>query len=126
MAAPLLAPHTGKLIVPDTHVPDAPTLGREEAEKIMKPLAATMAGASMLAIECRQSSLDMRLATGYLDEQAPTLDAALAAIEAACRSGKARSIGLCANAAEVLPELHKLDARLHPAALPEPHAAVGG
>jgi urocanate hydratase len=70
-----------------------------------QPLAATMAGASMLAIECRQSSLDMRLATRYLDEQAPTLDAALAAIESACRSGKARSIGLCANAAEVLPEL---------------------
>ena len=43
MAAPLLTPHVGKLIVPDTHVPDAHTLGREEAEKILKPLAPTIA-----------------------------------------------------------------------------------
>ncbi len=70
-----------------------------------QPLAATMAGASMLAVECRQSSLDKRLATGYLDEQAASLDAALALLAAAKAAGTARSIGLCANIAEVLPEL---------------------
>jgi urocanate hydratase len=70
-----------------------------------QPLAATMAGASMLAVECRQSSLDKRLATGYLDEQAASLDAALALLVAAKSAGTARSIGLCANIAEVLPEL---------------------
>ena len=70
-----------------------------------QPLAATMAGASMLAVECRQSSLDKRLATGYLDEQAPSLDAALALLAVAKSAGTARSIGLCANIAEVLPEL---------------------
>ena len=70
-----------------------------------QPLAATMAGASMLAIECRQSRIDKRLATGYLDEQAATLDAAIARIEAVTARGEARSIGLCGNAAEVLPEL---------------------
>ena len=70
-----------------------------------QPLAATMAGASMLAIECRQSRIDKRLATGYLDEQAATVDAALARIEAVTARGEARSIGLCGNAAEVLPEL---------------------
>ena len=60
---------------------------------------------SMLAVECRQSSLDKRLATGYLDEQAASLDAALALLAAAKSSGAARSIGLGANIAEVLPEL---------------------
>src|SRR5258708_33863258 len=64
-----------------------------------------MAGASMLAIECRQSRIDKRLATGYLDEQAATLDAALARIAAVAARGEARSIGLCGNAAELLPEL---------------------
>src|SRR5258707_4925975 len=72
-----------------------------------QPLAATMAGASMLAIECRQSRIDKRLATGYLDEQAGTLDAALARIAAVAARGEARSIGLCGNAAELLPELVK-------------------
>ncbi len=72
-----------------------------------QPLAATMAGASMLAIECRQSRIDKRLATGYLDEQAGTLDAALARIAAVVARGEARSIGLCGNAAELLPELVK-------------------
>ena len=72
-----------------------------------QPLAATMAGASMLAIECRQSRIDKRLATGYLDEQAATLDAALARIAAVVAHGEARSIGLCGNAAELLPELVK-------------------
>ena len=72
-----------------------------------QPLAATMAGASMLAIECRQSSIDMRLRTRYLDGQAQTLDEALSMLADAKARGEAVSIGLCANAAEVLPELLK-------------------
>jgi urocanate hydratase len=70
-----------------------------------QPLAATMAGASMLAIECRQSSIDMRLRTRYVDEQAADLDDALARIERYCAEGKARSVALLGNAAEILPEL---------------------
>jgi urocanate hydratase len=70
-----------------------------------QPLAAVMAGASMLAIECQPSRIDMRLRTGYLDAQAPTLDEALAMIDDAVRARKPRSIGLLGNAAEILPEL---------------------
>lgn len=70
-----------------------------------QPLAATMAGACMLAIECRQSSIDMRLRTRYVDEQATDLDDALARIERYCAAGEAKSIALLGNAAEVLPEL---------------------
>jgi len=70
-----------------------------------QPLAATMAGAAMLAIECRQSSIDMRLRTRYLDRQARSLDEALAMLATATARGEAVSIGLCANAADVLPEL---------------------
>ncbi|MCZ8317736.1 MAG: urocanate hydratase [Lysobacteraceae bacterium] len=70
-----------------------------------QPLAATMAGASMLAIECRQSSIDMRLRTRYVDEQASDLDDALARIGRYCAEGKARSVALLGNAAEILPEL---------------------
>jgi urocanate hydratase len=72
-----------------------------------QPLAATLAGACSLNIECRQSSLDFRLRTRYLDEQADDLDDALARIERYTGAGQAVSIGLCANAAEVLPELVK-------------------
>jgi urocanate hydratase len=70
-----------------------------------QPLAATMAGASMLAIECQPSRIAKRLETRYLDVEARSLDEALALIKESVASGKARSIGLCANAAEVLPEL---------------------
>ena len=76
-----------------------------------QPLAATMAGASMLAIECRQSSIDKRLETRYLDRQATSLDEALAMIAVATSRGEAVSIGLCGNAAEVLPELLKRGVR---------------
>ncbi|MGZ5650559.1 MAG: urocanate hydratase [Usitatibacter sp.] len=69
-----------------------------------QPLAATMAGASMLAIECRQSRIDMRLRTGYLDRQAADLDEALAMIRAARTPV---SVGLLGNAADVLPEIVK-------------------
>jgi urocanate hydratase len=70
-----------------------------------QPLAATMAGASCLAIECRASRIEMRLKTGYLDQQAATLDEALAMIERACAEKKPVSVGLLGNAADVLPEL---------------------
>ncbi len=70
-----------------------------------QPLAATMAGASMLAIECQPSRIAMRLRTGYLDVEAKTLDEALALIATSTRERKALSVGLCGNAAEVLPEL---------------------
>jgi len=70
-----------------------------------QPLAATMAGACMLAIECRQSSIDMRLRTRYVDEQATDLDDALARIEKYTAAGEAKSVALLGNAAEILPEL---------------------
>src|SRR5437870_5873485 len=70
-----------------------------------QPLAATMAGASMLAIECQQSRIDMRLRTRYLDRQARDLDDALAQIRDGCANRKPVSIGLLGNAAEILPML---------------------
>jgi urocanate hydratase len=70
-----------------------------------QPLAATMAGASMLAVECNPSRIRMRLDTGYLDQQAATLDRALAIIQDAHAGGRAVSVGLLGNAAEVFPEL---------------------
>jgi urocanate hydratase len=70
-----------------------------------QPLAATFAGACSLNIECQQSSIDFRLRTRYLDKQAATLDEALALIAFHTDRREAVSIGLCANAAEVMPEL---------------------
>jgi urocanate hydratase len=68
-------------------------------------LAATMAGASCLAVECQRSRIEMRLKTRYLDVMAETLDEALAMIETARETGKPISVGLLGNAADVLPEL---------------------
>jgi urocanate hydratase len=70
-----------------------------------QPLAATMAGASCLAIECRQTSIDFRLRTGYVDVCATSLDEALSILDESRRTGKAISVALRGNAAEVLPEL---------------------
>jgi len=70
-----------------------------------QPLAATMAGAAILCVEVDQRSIDRRLETRYLDEQATSLDDALARVRAAASDGRALSVGLCANAADVLPEL---------------------
>jgi urocanate hydratase len=70
-----------------------------------QPLAATMAGLSLLAIECQPSRIEMRLKTGYLDAQAKDLDEALAMIARACDTHKPISVGLIGNAAELLPEL---------------------
>jgi len=70
-----------------------------------QPLAATMAGASMLAIECQDSRINKRLETGYLDQRAETLDEALAIIEQAHAEGRPVSVGLLGNAAEILPQM---------------------
>jgi urocanate hydratase len=70
-----------------------------------QPLAAVMAGASCLAVECNPESIAFRLRTGYLDDQAEDLDQALAMIERATGASEARSIGLLGNAADVFPEL---------------------
>ncbi len=70
-----------------------------------QPLAATMAGASMLAVECDATRIDMRLKHRYLDRRADSLDEALDLIEHAHREGRAVSVGLLGNAAEVFPEL---------------------
>ena len=70
-----------------------------------QPLAASFAGACSLNIECQQSRIEFRLKTRYLDEQADNLDDALARIARYTAAGKAVSIGLLGNAAELLPEL---------------------
>ena len=72
-----------------------------------QPLAASFAGACSLNIECQQSRIDFRLRSKYLDEQASDLDDALARIARYTKEGKAISIGLLGNAAELLPELVK-------------------
>src|SRR5580658_2267672 len=70
-----------------------------------QPLSATMAGACLLAIECRPSSIEFRLRTGYLDAKAENLEEALKMISRATREGRAISVGLHGNAAEIVPEL---------------------
>jgi len=70
-----------------------------------QPLAATMAGFSMIAVECDPTRIEKRLETRYLDAKAATLDEALARLEAARRAGRPVSIGLLGNAADVFAEL---------------------
>ncbi|MBV9522188.1 MAG: urocanate hydratase, partial [Alphaproteobacteria bacterium] len=70
-----------------------------------QPLAATMAGASLLAVECQASRIEKRIETGYLDRWTKSLDEALRMIAAACAERTALSVGLLGNAAEVFPEL---------------------
>lgn len=70
-----------------------------------QPLAAVMAGASMLAVECEPGRIQKRLDTGYLDRRVDTLDEALELINAACERGEAISVGLLGNAADIFPEL---------------------
>src|SRR2546423_5169869 len=66
-----------------------------------QPLAAVMAGASMLAVECQPSRIEMRLKTGYLDTQARSLDEALGLVERACAGQNPPSVGLPGNAAAI-------------------------
>ena len=72
-----------------------------------QPLAATMAGACMLAVECDKSRIEKRLQTRYLDKMTASLDEALGWIKDACAKGDAISVGLIGNAADVFPELVK-------------------
>ncbi len=76
-----------------------------------QPLAAVMAGASCLAIECNPASIAMRLRTGYLDRSTEDLDAALAWIEQSCRDKTPISVGLLGNAAELLPQMFERGVR---------------
>ena len=76
-----------------------------------QPLAATMAGASMLAIECQTDRIDKRLQTGYLDARSDSLDEALEMIATSVKERKPLSVGLLGNAAEILPELVKRGVR---------------
>ena len=70
-----------------------------------QPLAATMAGFSMIAVECDESRIDLRLQTRYLDQKARSLDEALRLLEEARGANRPRSIGLLGNAAEIFPAL---------------------
>ena len=70
-----------------------------------QPLAAVMAGASCLAIECEPSRIEMRLRTGYLDAHTDSLNEALEMIEESCKACRPTSVGLLGNACEVLPKL---------------------
>ncbi|MGF1659556.1 MAG: urocanate hydratase [Rubrimonas sp.] len=70
-----------------------------------QPLAAVMAGACCLAVECDETRIDFRLRTRYVDEKARDLDEALAMIDRWTKAGEAKSVGLLGNAAEVFPEL---------------------
>ncbi len=72
-----------------------------------QPLAAVMAGACCLAVECNPDSIDFRLRTKYVDEKTDNLDEALAMIDRWTKAGEAKSVGLLANAADIFPELVK-------------------
>ena len=86
-----------------------------------QPLAATMAGASLLAVECRSDRVERRLATGYLDRRAGDLDEALSIVQGAVGRREPVSVGLVGNAAEVLPELVKRG--VHPDAVTDQTSA---
>lgn len=86
-----------------------------------QPLAATMAGASMLAVECQPDRIRKRLDTGYLDRAVETLDEALEIIADAVASRSAVSVGLLGNAADVLPDL--LRRGVHPDAVTDQTSA---
>ncbi|MGI9487751.1 MAG: urocanate hydratase, partial [Geminicoccaceae bacterium] len=76
-----------------------------------QPLAAVMAGASCLAVECDPKKIEARLRTRYLDEKADDLDQALSMIEQWSAAGIAKSVGLLGNAADIFPELVKRGVR---------------
>ena len=68
-------------------------------------LAATMAGASCIAIECQASRIDFRIKTGYVDARADSIDEAIEIVEAAHKEGRAISVGVLGNAADILPDM---------------------
>jgi urocanate hydratase len=86
-----------------------------------QPLAATMAGASLLAVECRPSRIAKRLETGYIDAQARTLDDALTMLDTANKQGKPLSVALLGNIVDVLGTL--LERGIKPDALTDQTSA---
>jgi urocanate hydratase len=76
-----------------------------------QPLAAVMAGACCLAVECNPDSIDFRLRTNYVDEKTDSLDEALEMIDCWTKAGEAKSVALLGNAADVFPELYKRGVR---------------
>jgi urocanate hydratase len=76
-----------------------------------QPLAATMAGAAILCVECAPSRIERRLQLKYLDKRASNLDEALAMVQGAAARGEALSVGLLGNAAEIFPELVRRNIR---------------
>lgn len=72
-----------------------------------QPLAATMAGYSMIAVECDETRIDFRMRTGYVDKKATSLDEAMTLLEAARANNEAISIGLLGNAADIFPEIER-------------------
>jgi len=76
-----------------------------------QPLAAVMAGACCLAVECNPDSIESRLRTRYLDETTDSLDEALAMIDRWTKAGEAKSVGLLGNAADIFPEIHRRGVR---------------
>jgi urocanate hydratase len=91
-----------------------------------QPLAATMAGASLLGVECQASRIERRLATKYLDKKANSLEEAVNMIHAAHAKGEAVSVGLLGNAAEIFPqlaELSKKDKKFRPDAVTDQTSA---
>jgi len=70
-----------------------------------QPLAATMAGYCMIAVECDESRIDFRIRTGYVDKKATSLDEAMTLLQSALDAGEAISIGLLGNAADIFPEM---------------------
>lgn len=91
-----------------------------------QPLAATMAGASLIAIECKPSSIDFRLTTKYLDTKADSLEEAIAIVERSHAENKPISVGLLGNSADVFAEIvekSKTDARYRPDAVTDQTSA---
>ena len=83
-----------------------------------QPLAAVLAGACCLAVECNEDSIDFRLRTKYVDEKATSLDEALEMIARWTKAGEAKSVGLLGNAADIFPELARR-AKSDPKARPD-------
>lgn len=86
-----------------------------------QPLAAKMAGASMLAVECREDRIDMRIRTGYVDKKATSLEEALEIIKQSVEEKKPVTVGLHGNAADIYPKL--LDRKIMPDAVTDQTSA---
>ena len=91
-----------------------------------QPLAATMAGASLIAVECKPSSIDFRLTTKYLDTKADSLEEAIAIVERSHSENKPISVGLLGNSVDIFAEIvekSKTDARYLPDAVTDQTSA---